>query len=332
VKLVATSGAVEHELGVIDTREVEGACGLHLAHGETERPRVSGKIIDDVLGEIGAVHLGNNVVVVDVGGVLKESCTVNVERRCTKVVFVRPVTTRRLTRNKMKRFDGVVKVAQINVGISVGSELMLSLGDEEFVLGIGEILALISVKVDVVTKDLGCSVRGKTITALYTDLDVMILKRNEGESLGPIFTKEKGNHVMITSVVLLTGVGGHSERSFSSRVTHEWVVNTLNVEGIELGYLLTTDPKGKCSWVGGVVREKTIRVLLNLRNTISLDPDVAHKITLGTNGDSDLVGITESADVIHALGLHGEVGIALVVLTEKADLRGASDVHILSTD
>jgi len=332
VKLVATSGVVEYELRIIDAGEIERASGLHLAHGEAERPRVGGKIIDDTIGEICAVHLGNNIVVVHVRGVLKEWSTVNVERRCTKVVFVRPVATRRLTRNKMKRFDGVVEIAEINVGICIRSELMLSLGDEEFVLSISEILALISVKVDVVTKDLGCSVRGETITTLYTNLDVMILKRNEGESLGPIFTKEKGNHVMITSVVLLTGVGGHSERSFSSRVTHEWVVNTLNVEGIELGHLLTTDPKGKCSWVGGVVREKTIRVLLNLRNTISLDPDVAHEITLGANGDSDFVGITEGADVIHALGLHGEVGIALVVLTEKTDLRGASDVHILSTD
>jgi len=81
VKLVATSGAVEHELGVIDTREVKGPGGLHLAHSQTERPRVGGKIIEDVIGEIGTVHLGNDIMVVDVGSVLEKCGTVDVEGR-----------------------------------------------------------------------------------------------------------------------------------------------------------------------------------------------------------------------------------------------------------
>mgnify|MGYP001052881394 FL=1 len=71
---------------------------------------------------------------------------------------------------------------------------------------------------------------------------------------------------------------------------------------------------------------------MNFGDTRGLNPDVAHEITLRTNGNGDFVGRTKGTDIIHTLGLHGEVGVALVVLTEKADLGVASDVHILSTD
>jgi hypothetical protein len=334
VERVTTSGAVEYELRVIDAREVEGASGLHLAHGEAERPRVNREIIDDHIGEIGAVHLGHDIVVVDVGGVLEESGTVNVEGRGAEVVFIRPVATRRRTRNKVERLDGVVEITEINIRIGVGRELILGLGNEKFVLGISEILALIGIKINVVTIDLWGATRGwsVSITALHTDLDVVVLEGNEGKSLGPVLAEEEGDHVMVTSMILLTGVSGHSERSLSGRVAHEGVVDTLNVEGIELGHLLTTNPERELSGLRSVVGEKTVGILLISSDTIGLDPDVAHEITLGANGDRDLVGITEGTDVIHALGLHGEVGVALVVLTEKADLGRASDVHILSTD
>jgi hypothetical protein len=79
VKLVTTRGAGDAELGVIDTREVEGTSGLHLAHGEAEWPREGGKIIEDVVGEIRAVHFRYDVVVIDVRCVSsKRASTVDV--------------------------------------------------------------------------------------------------------------------------------------------------------------------------------------------------------------------------------------------------------------
>tara|TARA_B100001142_G_scaffold319742_1_gene363657 strand:- start:2477 stop:2812 length:336 start_codon:yes stop_codon:yes gene_type:complete len=111
MKTVTTSGTVEYKLRVIDAREVERACRLHLAHGETERPRVCGKIIDDTIGEICAVHFGNNIVVVHVRGVLKEWSTVNVERGSAEVVLIGPVATGGLTGNHVDRFHGVVEIA-----------------------------------------------------------------------------------------------------------------------------------------------------------------------------------------------------------------------------
>mgnify|MGYP005991113599 CR=1 FL=1 len=70
---------------------------------------------------------------------------------------------------------------------------------------------------------------------------------------------------------------------------------------------------------------------MGTRDTRGLDPDVAHEITLGADRDGDFVISTKRTDVIHTFGLHGEVGITLVVLTEEADLGITRDVDILGT-
>jgi hypothetical protein len=80
MKLVTTGGVVEYDLRVIDTGEVKRPSGLHLAHGETERPRVGGKIIEDVIGEISTVHLGYDIVMIDVRSVFEKCSTIDVER------------------------------------------------------------------------------------------------------------------------------------------------------------------------------------------------------------------------------------------------------------
>jgi len=55
------------------------------------------------------MHLRDDIVMVHVGGVFEEGHTVDVERRCSEVVFISPVATRSLTRNEMKRLHGVVE-------------------------------------------------------------------------------------------------------------------------------------------------------------------------------------------------------------------------------
>jgi len=91
------------------------------------------------------MHLRDDIVMVHVGGVFEEGHTVDVERRCSEVVFISPVVTRSLTRNEMKRLHGVVEVTQVNISIRVGGELMLGLGDEKFVVSIGKVFTLIRV-------------------------------------------------------------------------------------------------------------------------------------------------------------------------------------------
>ena len=131
--------------------------GCILLYGEAERPRVGGKIIDDVIGEIGAVHLRYDIVVIDIGGVLEKSGTVDVKGRGVEIVLISPTSTSRLTRDNVKRLHRVVKVAEVNIGVGVRSELMLSLCDENLVILIGKELSLIGIEINVVTIDLGVS-------------------------------------------------------------------------------------------------------------------------------------------------------------------------------
>jgi len=70
---------------------------------------------------------------------------------------------------------------------------------------------------------------------------------------------------------------------------------------------------------------------LEIGDTVSLDPDVAHEVTLGADGDSDFIVGTEHTDVIHAFGLHGEVCVTLVILAEEAHLGITGNVDILGT-
>jgi len=131
-------------------------------------------------------------------------------------------------------------------------------------------------------------------------------------------------------VVILLDIGGYRTRRLCGVVAQEWVVNTLNEERIEFGNLLTTNPKLEGRWVHGTGGKKARGVCTSGGDVRAFNPDIAQKITLGTNWNSDFISITEGADIVHALWLHREVGVSLVILTEKTDFWLASDVHILS--
>jgi len=131
-------------------------------------------------------------------------------------------------------------------------------------------------------------------------------------------------------VVRLLDIGGYRTRCLRGVVTQEWVVNTLDEEGIEFSNLLTTNPKLEGGWVHGTGGEKARSICTSGGNVRAFNPDIAQKITLGTNWDGDFVAITEGADIVHALWLHREVGVSLVVLSKKTDFWLASDVYILS--
>jgi len=331
MELVTTRGAGKDELGVVNTREVQGTCGLHLAHSETERPRVDGEIVENVVWEIGAVHLRDDIVVVHVRGVFEEGRTVDVERGSVEVVLLPPCATSGVTRDDVERLDWVVKVCEINLSVSVRCQLVLGLCDEKFMLIVCKVLSFLCIEVDVVTIYLGGISRDVSIATLDTDLDVVVLEGNERERLGPVFAEEERNHVVVTGVVLLANIGGHSERSLGGGVAHERVVYTLDVEGIELRHLLTTDPELEFGGIRCTTGEETIVVGHHIRDVRGLDPDVAHEITLRANRNGDLVVGSEGTNVIHTFGLHGEVCVTLVVLTEEADLGITRDVDILST-
>jgi len=132
-------------------------------------------------------------------------------------------------------------------------------------------------------------------------------------------------------VVILATVGGNRKGSFGSGITHERVVDTLNEEGIKLRNHLTTDPKTELGRGSGVIRMETGTVLLNTGDVGGFNPNITQEVTLGPDRNRNLVIGTERTNVIHTLGLHGEVGVSFIVLAEETDLGITRDVDILGT-
>lgn len=112
------------------------------------------------------MHLRYNIMMIDVGSILVESGTVNVEGRSAESVLVVPLLASGRTRNKVERFHWMVEVAEIHLGISVGSWLVLGLSEQDLMFIIGEVLALFGIKVNVITINLWSTLRGVTIPAL----------------------------------------------------------------------------------------------------------------------------------------------------------------------
>jgi len=136
---------------------------------------------------------------------------------------------------------------------------------------------------------------------------------------------------VVLTMVLLGNIGSDGTRSLGGVVTKKGIVSTLDKEGVKFSNLLSTNPQLESGGIGSIRGEEAIGVGSNTRDESVLNPEIAEKITLGTNWHGNLIGRSESADVVHTLGLHREVSMALIILTEKTDLRLASDVYILST-
>jgi len=121
------------------------------------------------------VHLWHNIVVVHVGSVLIERSTVDVERGGTESILIVPLLTGSCTGDEVDRLYWVVEIAEIQFGVSVGGWLVLSLSEEDLVLGIGEVSTFISIKIYVVTVNLGSTLGGVTVAALDAKFHLMIL-------------------------------------------------------------------------------------------------------------------------------------------------------------
>src|SRR6056300_375796 len=203
--------------------------------------------------------------------------------------------------------------------------------------GVGEEFTFGRVEVHVGAVYLDVTGSEGTATTLDTNLDIVVLKRHEGKRLGPIITEEERENVMVgevrgTECILGNLVESHGTRSLRLCVLVQKVVNTLNVEGINLGNLLTTDPKLELGSGGFILIEETRVRVTDTTDIFGLDPHVAQKITFRLDRNGDLITTGKSTDVIETFGLDREIGVALVVLTEKAHFGLTGDVYILGTD
>ena len=121
------------------------------------------------------MHLWYDSVVIDGRSLLEKRGTVDVKRRLGEGELRVPVVTSRLTGYKVDGLDGVVEIGEIDLGISVGGELVLGLGEEKVVLIVSEELTLLSVEVDVVTPDLRSTSGSVPVPALNAYLYIVIL-------------------------------------------------------------------------------------------------------------------------------------------------------------
>jgi len=334
VHLVTTRRVRQRELGAIDAREVQATTRLRLVHGQAERPRVERRRVQGGIREVLRVHFVREVVMERLGHVFKERDTIDVHARFIERVHRVPRTSRRISRNQVNRLGRVVKVGKINFSISVRRQLILRLRDQKFVLVVSDKLAFITVKVRVHTIHLRRFGRRKVIAALDSDFDFVVLQTHEREALGPIFTEEERNQVVIGGTFdTLRVILDFSRRDGRGRAGLVFliddVVYTLNVQRIETCDLLATDVQEELGRLSGIGGEQTVGIRRDVGDILRFDPHVSKHITLGTNRNGDFIVRTESADVIHALRLNRKIRVTPVVLTEKADLRLTSDEHIL---
>jgi hypothetical protein len=134
-----------------------------------------------------------------------------------------------------------------------------------------------------------------------------------------------------TEGILGALVEGESARSLGLSILVQKVMNTLDVEGINLGNLLATNPKLELSGGGIILVEETGIGVTDATDVLSLNPHITQEITLGLDGNGNLITATEGTDIVEPLWLDCEVGIPLVILSKKRHLGLTSDVDVLGT-
>ena len=142
------------------------------------------------------MHLGDDGVVIDWGGIFEKRGAVDVKCRTGESILRIPVITRRLTGYEVKGLDWVVEIELLDLGAR--RDRLLSLGDQH-ILGLGsEDLTLLGIKIRVVgvyvpleTVISGCS------TPSNSKLYVVVLERNEWKCTLPVFTESEAKWVKV---------------------------------------------------------------------------------------------------------------------------------------
>src|SRR6056300_737390 len=108
---VTTGHVPECHLRRVDTREVQGTGRLRLSDVEAEWPCVHGGGLQKIIGETLTVHLGNHCVMVILGHVLGERCTVNVQSSIIESIRRIPYRTH-VRGYKVESTRGVIEISE----------------------------------------------------------------------------------------------------------------------------------------------------------------------------------------------------------------------------
>ena len=230
----------------------------------------------------------------------------------------------------------MIEVGKINLGIRGTHKLVLSLGEQNLVLVVNEEITLGCVEIHVCTENLHVAWCESTTTALHPDLNIVVLETNQRKGFGPVITEEEWENVVVrrsgrTEGILGALIEGESTRSLGLSILVKKIMNPLNVKGVNLGNLLSTDPKLELSGGGLILFEETGIRVTNATDVLSLNPHIAQEITLGLDGNGNLITTTEGTDIVKPLWLDCKVGIPLIILSKKRHLGLTSDIDVLGT-
>lgn len=318
----------------VDAAKVQGASHLGLVQGEGERPRVEGSRVQHVIRERGGVHLGDNRVVVHVGGAIEQRGAVDVQGALREAVVGRPVGAVVLGAHDVHRARRVVEIGEVHFRVRGAHRLVLHLVNQELVFILHEEFTLLRVTEDEGTVHLRCFTRGEVGAALDANFHLVVRERNERQTLRPVLGEEERNDVVtriaarVTHSVRLHISGRHRHTALRTIRAVQQVVHTLDEQRVEAAHLLTTNPKGEFRRFIAFA-EKTSRTPSRVADVRRFNPHVGQQVPFTTNRDSHFVVRAERTDIVKTFGLDGKVRITLVVLSKKTHLRVRGRVGVL---
>jgi len=218
---------------------------------------------------------------------------------------------------------GVVEVELLHLG--PGGDRLLDLSDEH-VLGFGgEHLTLLSIEVGVVGVDIPLETVIRSVgTPRDPELDIVVLKGDEGEGRLPVLTEGEAERVealgggtrVETTRDGLGGRGGRKSGGDEGRVDRILFIDEL-----------TTDEKLHLR-----DHSRPIGDGLGSGTVVGYEIDIVEHVTLALEADGGHTVVRDVALNDLTLDSLGEVRVTLVRRPEKADFGLTDEVHILSTD
>jgi len=332
------------ESGVVNAGEVARTGRLVLFGLDGE-----GVHVDVLLGDAGVVLERLNKAEVGTFAGVKSIMTVELEVRALDSIIntvVKLVTVCRLRDNPDKLLNGVVEVEAVGT-VGHGSFITgeLELFDEEFVLRLGETLALVSVEVDVIDverhrglingESAGTEAEIGELGKGKVNFDFVVLKGNEGKSKTVVTVEEKleGN-VESGTVTGTRGVGCDTTDHF--RIEHTLLgfggaEFRPNVEPFTVVTVDTLATNFKFNLFDKVVTNVVVpHVTRGKLGKLDFENSVRDKITVAAYGDGRFAAETSGTVEYLSDGLNGEVGVTTVNRLEESNFGVTSKVNVLS--
>jgi hypothetical protein len=251
--------------------------------------------------------------------VISNICTVNLELEL--IIIVKDRHSISPTRSQI--LDWVVEIQLLDLGS--GGDRLLGLGDEH-VLGLGsEHLTLLGIEVRIVRVDIPL-VSGRRGAPSDSELDIVVLERNEWKSSLPVLTESKAEGVEPVGCATIGKISGNRLGSGSRRQTGS---NEGRVCGILFINHLTPHKEFN---LGNFGQPLGLGVSLGSGTIIGNEVDISEHVTLALEADGRHTVVRDVALNDLTLDSLGKICMTLVGGAEEAHLGLTDEVYILGSD